>query len=79
MTLIRWSIVARPHAMLSVTCDARGGVSLNFFITIKPLQPWTDSRDCYFDYLTIPFDYLINIANSYLQWKCDFYSWKPFL
>ena len=36
-------------------------------------QPWTDSRDCYFeyliirfDYLIIPFDYLIigqNIAN----------------
>ena len=52
-------------------------------------QPWTDSRECYFDYLImhfdyliIPFDYLIigqNIANSYLQWKRDFYSWKPFL
>ena len=45
-------------------------------------QPWTGSRDCYFDYLSIPVDYLIigqNIANSCLQWKRDFYSWKPFL
>ena len=42
-------------------------------ITANEPQPWTDSRDCYFeyliihfDYLIIPFDYLIirqNIAN----------------
>ena len=47
-------------------------------VTSDARQPWTDSRDCYFDYLIIHFDYLImgqNIANSYLQWKRDFYSW----
>ena len=29
-------------------------------------QPWTDSRDCYFEYLIIHFDYLI-IPFDYLN------------
>ena len=47
-------------------------------------QPWTNSRDCsfeyliiYSDYLIIPFNYFIvgqDTENSYLQWKRDFYS-----
>ena len=58
-------------------------------ITDDAHQLWTDSCDShseyliiFFDYLIIPFDNLIigqNKANFYLQWKRDFYSWKPFL
>ena len=56
---VSWPVIMRDTRLSRSTAD-------------EP-QPWTDSRDCYFeyliihfDYLIIPFDYLIigqNIAN----------------
>ena len=37
------------HVMISVRC----------LFTADARQPWTDSQDCYFEYLIIHFDYLI--------------------
>ena len=59
-----------PKSIFQDTC-------ILYTFTADACQPWTDSRDCYFeyliihfDYLIIPFDYLITgqaIANFYLQ------------
>ena len=73
-TMILYTIWLRPCKMSKKQRNVLKKYLLKAmcFTTDEP-QPWTDSRDCYFeyliihfDYLIIPFDYLIigqNIAN----------------